>query len=155
MRVDIKVRLLSDGEIAMGPGKADLLEAIHETGSISGAARRMDMSYRRAWLLVGVMNRCFHAPLVQSAVGGQKGGGAHLSDTGLAVLSRFRCVQAAAEAAAQAGLDGLTSLLRADAVPAGALPAPVEASPPSAPPVPAEDSPPRPARKRASKRPMD
>jgi molybdate transport system regulatory protein len=112
MRADVKVRLLSDGEIAMGPGKADLLQAIAETGSISAAARRMDMSYRRAWLLVGVMNKCFTQPLVQSAVGGQKGGGAHLSETGVAVLAQFRAVQAAAEAAAQDGMQGLAALLR-------------------------------------------
>lgn len=151
MRVDIKVRLLSDGEIAMGPGKADLLEAIHETGSISGAARRMDMSYRRAWLLVGVMNRCFRAPLVQSAVGGQRGGGAHLSETGLAVLARFRAVQAAAEAAAQEGLAGFTSLLRDDAaaveVAAGAgATGPREAAAPA---------PGKPARLKTPKRPAD
>ena len=112
MRADVKVRLLSDGEIAMGPGKADLLQAIAESGSISAAARRMDMSYRRAWLLVGVMNKCFKEPLVQSAVGGQKGGGAHLSETGIAVLAQFRAVQAAAEAAAQDGMQGLAALLR-------------------------------------------
>ncbi|HEV7816374.1 MAG TPA: LysR family transcriptional regulator, partial [Janthinobacterium sp.] len=95
IKVDIKVRLLRDAEIAMGPGKADLLEAIQQSGSISAAARRMDMSYRRAWLLVDVMNRSFRAQLVSSAVGGQRGGGAHLTETGIAVLAQFRGVQAA------------------------------------------------------------
>jgi molybdate transport system regulatory protein len=111
IKVDIKVRLLCGAEIAMGPGKADLLDAIGQTGSISAAARRMDMSYRRAWLLVDVMNRAFRDPLVSSAVGGQKGGGAHLTDTGLAVLAQFRGVEAAAEAAARAGMAQLSAFL--------------------------------------------
>jgi molybdate transport system regulatory protein len=60
----LKIQLYCGDEIAMGPGKADLLEAIAREGSISGAGRAMDMSYRRAWLLVDAMNRCWKAPLV-------------------------------------------------------------------------------------------
>jgi len=74
----------------MGPGKADLLDAIAETGSISAAARRMRMSYRRAWLLVQTMNECFAEPLVSAAKGGKAGGGAALTSTGAAVLARYR-----------------------------------------------------------------
>ncbi len=85
----------------MGPGKADLLAAIGETGSISAAARTMDMSYRRAWLLVDVMNRSFREPLVLSAVGGTRGGGAQLTEAGVRVLEQFRVVEAAAIAAAR------------------------------------------------------
>lgn len=59
-------------DIAIGPGKADLLSAIAETGSIAAAGRRLDMSYRRAWLLVETMNRCFRAPLVEAAKGGAR-----------------------------------------------------------------------------------
>src|SRR5471032_3039230 len=76
LKLNLKLRLMRDEEVAMGPGKADLLEAIAEAGSISGAARSMGMSYRRAWLLVDVMNRCFQKPLVHSAAGGAQGGGA-------------------------------------------------------------------------------
>lgn len=76
----------------MGPGKADLLEAIDSTGSISGAAREMGMSYRRAWLLVDTMNSCFSEPLVTTAKGGTEGGGAALTPTGKKVLSAFRDV---------------------------------------------------------------
>jgi molybdate transport system regulatory protein len=74
----------------MGPGKADLLDAIAETGSISAAARRMRMSYRRAWLLVQTMNECFAKPLVSAAKGGKAGGGAELTSTGAAVLAQYR-----------------------------------------------------------------
>jgi molybdenum-dependent DNA-binding transcriptional regulator ModE len=71
-RLKLKLQLYCGDEIAMGPGKADLLEAIAREGSISGAGRAMGMSYRRAWLLVDVMNRCFVKPLVETHPGGGK-----------------------------------------------------------------------------------
>jgi len=64
----LKLQLLHNGEIAMGPGKAELLDAIEATGSISAAARAMGMSYRRAWLLVDTMNRAFDNPLNEIAL---------------------------------------------------------------------------------------
>ena len=85
-----RLRVLSDQTIAIGPGKADLLEAIAETGSISGAARRMGMSYRRAWLLVDTLNQCFSAPLVGTATGGKGGGGAQITELGREILYRYR-----------------------------------------------------------------
>ncbi|MDQ1831203.1 winged helix-turn-helix domain-containing protein [Massilia scottii] len=112
--IDVKVRLLQGGEIAMGPGKADLLDAIARTGSISAAARAMGMSYRRAWLLVDVMNRSFGAPLVRSAAGGSQGGGASVTGMGLEVLTHYRAMQAAASAAAGPYAAALTKLLRPD-----------------------------------------
>ncbi len=86
-------------DIAIGPGKADLLAAIAETGSIAAAGRRLDMSYRRAWLLVETMNRCFRSPLVEAAKGGARGGGARLSPLGAEVLERYRRMEALAEEA--------------------------------------------------------
>jgi molybdate transport system regulatory protein len=111
MELNLKLRLLQDSEVAMGPGKADLLEAIADTGSISAAARAMHMSYRRAWLLVDVMNRCFRQPLVHSAAGGSHGGGAQLTETGAAVLAQFRQMEAIALQAAQPHLAALADLL--------------------------------------------
>lgn len=84
----------------MGPGKADLLAAIDATGSISAAGRAMGMSYRRAWLLVDAMNRCWAEPLVDTATGGRKGGGARLSEAGRAVLAAYRDLTADLERAA-------------------------------------------------------
>lgn len=112
LKLNLKLRLLYENEVAMGPGKAELLEAIAQAGSISGAARSMDMSYRRAWLLVDVMNRCFSEPLVHSAAGGSKGGGAQLTDTGIAVLAQFRLMEAAADKAAQVHVAALAKLLK-------------------------------------------
>jgi molybdate transport system regulatory protein len=113
-RIDVKVRLRHNDEIAMGPGKADLLEAIAATGSISAAARSMNMSYRRAWLLVDVMNRTFRAPLVVGAAGGNHGGGAGVTDAGRAVLAQFRAMEAASNSVAQPYGAALAALLRTD-----------------------------------------
>ena len=91
----LKIQLLCGDEIAMGPGKADLLDAIVAHGSISAAARAMGMSYRRAWLLVDAMNRCWAELLVETAPGHNKGGGARLSEAGRRVLAEYRSLQAA------------------------------------------------------------
>lgn len=88
-RRQIRIRILSGSEIAMGPGKADLLTAIEKTGSISAAARDMRMSYRRAWLLVHTMNECFAHPLVESEKGGSSRGGARLTAAGREVLELY------------------------------------------------------------------
>lgn len=77
----------------MGPGKADLLETIRAQGSISAAARAMDMSYRRAWLLVDAMNRCWAEPLVHTAPGRASTSGAHLTPMGERVLAHYRSLQ--------------------------------------------------------------
>lgn len=82
--------------IAMGPGKADLLEAIEREGSISGAGRALGMSYRRCWMLVDVMNHCWSTPLVDTNTGGKQGGGAHVSVMGKRVLNLYRSLQKSA-----------------------------------------------------------
>lgn len=92
-RLKIKIQLHCGDEIAMGPGKADLLEAIRAQGSISAAARAMDMSYRRAWLLVDAMNRCWIEPLVHTAPGRARTSGAHLTQMGEHVLAHYRALQ--------------------------------------------------------------
>ncbi|MFC6622097.1 winged helix-turn-helix domain-containing protein [Novosphingobium panipatense] len=93
-RLKIKIQIHSGEEIAMGPGKADLLDAIREHGSISAAGRAMGMSYRRAWLLVDTMNRCWDTPLVQTAPGRSAMSGAHLTAQGESVLAHYRALQA-------------------------------------------------------------
>lgn len=110
-RIELKARIWHQDAVAMGPGKADLLEAIAATGSISGAGRAMKMSYRRAWQLVDLMNRSFQAPLVHSATGGQHGGGARLTEMGQLVLARYRALEAALAATAEAHAAGLDELL--------------------------------------------
>lgn len=95
-KLTFKLRLVHGNEVAMGPGKADLSEAIIQTGSISAAARSINMSHLRAWLLIEVTNRCFTKPVVKRCFGGNHGGGAHLTPTGIIVLAEFRKMEAAA-----------------------------------------------------------
>lgn len=95
----LRFRLMLGGAIAIGPGKADLLEAVAQTGSISAAARAMGMSYKRAWYLLDTMNRCFQEPVVATTKGGRAQGGAALTVTGEKVLKRYRLIEAKAAAA--------------------------------------------------------
>jgi molybdate transport system regulatory protein len=104
--LSLRVRVTCGEEIAMGPGKADLLEAIAREGSISAAGRSLGMSYRRCWLLVDTMNRCWAAPLVEAKVGGGKGGGARVTEMGERVLAAYRAMEAAARAAAMSEAHG-------------------------------------------------
>ena len=92
--IGARLRIVLGPDIAIGPGKADLLEGIRETGSIAGAGRAMGMSYKRAWYLVETMNRCFERPLVEASKGGRAGGGASLTKLGREVLARYRRMEA-------------------------------------------------------------
>jgi molybdate transport system regulatory protein len=106
-----KLRVMFGSEIAIGPGKAELLDAIAATGSISASAKQLGMSYRRAWLLVDTMNRCFREPLVASATGGTGGGGAHVTAFGRRVMARFHAMQKHVDRALDADLSAFSDLL--------------------------------------------
>jgi molybdate transport system regulatory protein len=108
----LRLRVVLEREIAIGPGKADLLEGIRATGSISAAARRLGMSYKRAWLLVDTMNRCFRTPVAEAAKGGETGGGARLTALGEEVLRRYRSMEARAARSAARDVAALKRLLR-------------------------------------------
>jgi molybdate transport system regulatory protein len=103
----LHVRLDLHAGISFGPGKADLLQGIAETGSIAAAGRRLGMSYKRAWSLVETLNAMFRSPLVAATKGGAAGGGASLTPEGQAVLARYRAIQANAASAAAADLAAL------------------------------------------------
>ncbi|KIU28554.1 ModE family transcriptional regulator [Sphingomonas melonis] len=96
----LKIQIACGDALAMGPGKADLLEAIIAEGSISGAGRALGMSYRRAWLLVDEMNRCFDPVVVETIKGGGRERGARVSPTGIAVLEAYREMERQASAIA-------------------------------------------------------
>jgi len=98
----IRIRIAYGDNIAIGQGKADLLEAIGRSGSISAAARDLGMSYRKAWMLVDEMNQSFKSPVVVATKGGPKGGGAQVTELGKEALTRFREIQAKAHAAIEA-----------------------------------------------------
>jgi molybdate transport system regulatory protein len=103
----LSLRINLDPEGRIGPGKIALLEEISSSGSISAAARAMDMSYKRAWDLVDDLNRLFGKPLVSARTGGKSGGGAALTPLGLSVVTRFRAIENAAIAAASHQLAAL------------------------------------------------
>lgn len=86
----LKLQFVCGDGFALGPGKADLLEAIGREGSISAAGRALGMSYRRTWLLVDEMNRCFRERLVDTLSGGGRERGARLTEAGRAVLAAYR-----------------------------------------------------------------
>ena len=96
----------------LGPGKADLLELIAETGSIAAAGRRLGMSYKRAWSLVETLNAMFRDPLVESSRGGATFGGARLTENGRIIAAHYRRIEAAAAAATAAEQAALETLLR-------------------------------------------
>ena len=108
-----EIRLLFRKAIAMGPGKAELLRLIELTGSISAAARAMDMSYRRAWMLVDTMNQCFRKPLVEATTGGQRGGGAQVTTFGNEVLRRYIAMEKRAARSVRTDLAAFRQLLAA------------------------------------------
>jgi molybdate transport system regulatory protein len=111
-RVQFRLRISVGDDIAVGPGKIDLLEAIEATGSITAAAKALGMSYRRAWLLVDTMNRCFESPVVEAEAGGRRGGGTRLTPLGDELVRRYRSLEAKARKATAADLAALAKLLR-------------------------------------------
>jgi molybdate transport system regulatory protein len=108
----LTLRVLGGRKPAIGPGKAELVERIAETGSISAAARAMRMSYRRAWQLVEAMNRACREPVVITAIGGKRGGGAQVTPFGRNLVRLFRTMEGKASAAIAADLQRFQDLLR-------------------------------------------
>lgn len=107
-----RFRILRGKEIAFGPGKMELLELVADTGSISEAAKRMEMSYMRAWSLIQTMNACFKEPVIEAARGGHERGGAELTATGKQVLKLYRQMEADGLKAVQADWQALKRLLK-------------------------------------------
>ena len=109
---DVFLRIRFDEDRRLGPGKVALLEAIATTGSISGAARAMGMSYRRAWLLLEALNAMFAEPVAATSHGGRRGGGASVTPFGLEVIQRYRAIEATTRSAAKRDVDFLEGALR-------------------------------------------
>jgi molybdate transport system regulatory protein len=108
----LTLRVMAGDFPAMGPGRARLVGLIDSTGSISAAAREMGMSYRRAWQLVEAINASFNEPVVVTAVGGRRGGGAVVTDFGRRMVESYFHMEAKASAAIAADLGKFTSNLR-------------------------------------------
>ncbi len=106
-----QIRILFRKAIAMGPGKAELLRAIERTGSISAAARELEMSYRRAWLLVDAMNQSFREAVVSTETGGQRGGGARVTAFGHDMLARYLDMESKAAKAVEKEMGEFVKLM--------------------------------------------
>jgi molybdate transport system regulatory protein len=92
--VSVSFRVDFSPDCAVGPGKIALLEHISSTGSLSEAARKLKMSYRRAWLLLEDLNTSFQQPVAQMSVGGRGGGGASLTQFGSDLVAAYRALEA-------------------------------------------------------------
>ncbi len=107
----LRLRIVFAPKTMIGPGKADLLHNIAETGSIAAAGRRMGMSYKRAWQLVETLNAMFANPLVTACRGGAGRGGASLTGDGEKVLALYRAAEAASTEASAEAVSGLAAML--------------------------------------------
>jgi len=110
--ITLSIRLRRGERNTLGPGKFALLEAIATEGSITGAARKLGMSYRRAWLLVEALNEGFADPVVHASHGGRSGGGAALTEAGEEALALYRRIEVKAAQASTAERRALDRLLR-------------------------------------------
>lgn len=109
--VELSIRIDFGPGRRLGPGKIELLEQIAAHGSIAAGGRKLGMSYRRAWELVDELNQVFGQPVLLPKTGGKKGGGAALTQFGLALVTRYRAIERAAAAAAAAQLAALNAEL--------------------------------------------
>lgn len=110
-RIKIKAQVLLGEAIAIGPGKADLLEAVAKTGSIAAAGRSLGLSYRRTRDMIDTLNACWRVPLIETAKGGPRGGGTSLTPAGAAVLRHYRSLDAALSRTARRHGEELMALL--------------------------------------------
>jgi len=108
----VLLRLYLTPDRPLGPGKIQILESIHSTGSITETARAMKMSYRSAWLLVDSMNSLFRKPVVNTTLGGRGGGSATLTEMGAEVIRHYRAMERATRRAIAKDLASLERRLR-------------------------------------------
>jgi molybdate transport system regulatory protein len=107
-----RIRVMRGSEILLGPGKADLLEAVRDTGSLRQAAAGLGMSYMRAWQLVKTMNGAFRDPVVSLVRGGAAHGGAALTRSGERILAFYRSMERKSLKAAGPDAAALKRLLK-------------------------------------------
>lgn len=121
-KVTIRFRVDFGARCSVGIGKIELLEAIRRTGSLSQAARLLDMSYRRAWLLMADLNASFDRPVVDTMTGGTHGGGARLTDFGGQLVDGYRQLELSLKPIAERCLSGVRKRVAAGAVKRGVRP---------------------------------
>lgn len=113
-RLSIRIDFEPSGS-ALGPGMAQLLELIADKGSIRAAASQMDMSYRKAWLLIQEIQKTFNGVVVEAAAGGAAGGGTRLTPLGEEILGHYRAVEQLAKEASRTELTRLAAMVQSNA----------------------------------------
>lgn len=106
------LRIVLDENFYIGPGRADLLEGIDKTGSISAAGKTMSMSYKRAWSLVQALNEGAGISLIETSRGGTAQGGAHLTEAGREILARYRAIEQKTRAAIEPDVEAMRALAK-------------------------------------------
>lgn len=105
------MRIRKGETVALGPGKVSLLEAVREHGSISAAARSLDMSYRRAWMLLDELNASLKSPATVSEQGGNSGGGCRVTPVGETIIRLYRDIEIEAQKTCAKQIAALTRLM--------------------------------------------
>jgi molybdate transport system regulatory protein len=111
-RLHLSIRIDLPTSDRIGPGKVALLEAIRDAGSISAGARKVGMSYRRAWLLVEQINTSLQKPAVTSVAGGREGGGAVVTEVGRQIIQIYRSIEKAAQKSATGDFRAVEKIVR-------------------------------------------
>jgi len=112
VQVRPRLRVMRGNEIALGPGRVDLLELIEKTGSLRSAAQAMGISYMRAWNLIRYTNQCLSKPAIKTVRGGKTGGGARLTDSGKEIIALYRRMERESQKASRQPLARLKKLLK-------------------------------------------
>jgi len=113
LAIQPRLRVRVGDEVALGPGKVELLELVRQTGSITEAAKRMKMSYMRAWKLIQTMNQCFKEALILTSRGGKHGGGAEITEVGRKALLLYQKMERDSLRVCEGSRRKLERLLRA------------------------------------------
>ena len=95
MKIKSKIWIETEEGILISEGRVQLLKLIAETGSLNKAAKAMNLSYQKAWKLVDVSNKAANSPLIETQVGGSKGGGTVLTPYGESLITSFESINAA------------------------------------------------------------
>jgi len=112
LAIQLRLRVRVGDEVALGPGKAELLELVRQTGSITEAANQMRMSYMRAWKLIQTMNQCFKEELILTSRGGKHGGGAEITEVGRKALLLYQKMERDSLRVCKGSRKSLQQLLR-------------------------------------------